>query len=129
MTCFWDGILKSLKKDDFDFIGESKKNNYKLIEILKKRAQPMHNILWQGQIIKDREIQEHLEAINDYDINGIPNGHLTSTCDSFLLLICELFHVDIVHHYMNHEIYYKYQDDSRKTLRFSSSNGHFVCSK
>ena len=129
MTCFWDGILKSLKKDDFDFIGESKKDNYKLIEMLKKKAQPMHHILWQGQIIKEREIQEHLEAINDYDINGISNGHLTSTCDSFLLLICQIFHVDIIHYYMNHEIYYKYRGNSRKTLRFSSNNGHFVCSR
>lgn len=127
MTCFWDGILKSLKKDDFDFIGEIKETNYKFVELLKKRTLPMRDVLWQGQKISEREIQEHLNAINDYDINNISNGHLTSTCDSFLLLICQLFYVDIIHYYMNHEIYYKYNGISRKTLRFSSSNGHFVC--
>ena len=31
MTCFWDGILKSLKQDDFAYIKETKNNrcNYK----------------------------------------------------------------------------------------------------
>ena len=73
MTCFWDGILKSLKKDDFDFIGEIKETNYKFVELLKKRTLPMRDVLWQGQKISEREIQEHLNAINDYDINNISN--------------------------------------------------------
>ena len=65
----------------------------------------MVDVLWQGQRIKDREIKEHLQAIKDYEINGIVHGHLTSTCDSFLLLICQLFSVNIIHRYMNHEIF------------------------
>jgi len=129
MTCFWDGILKSLKKDDFDFIGESKNPNHIFINMLKKRVLPMTHVLWQGNTIQDREIKEHLDAIKNYDIHEIHNGHLTSTCDSFLLLICELFQVDIMHHYMHHDIYYKYNGTSRKILHFSSSNGHFVCSR
>ena len=129
MTCFWNGVLKSLNKNDFDFINETKKNTPCFIELLKKKIKPMCNVLWQGKTIKEREIREHLQAIKEYNINNISNGHLTSTCDSFLLLICELFQVDIIHHYLKNDIYYKYQGNSRKILHFSSSTGHFVFSR
>ena len=65
-----------------------------------------------------------MEAIKDYNINGIGNGHLTSICDSFLLLICELFHINILHRYLNITIIYSYPNP-RKTFRFKSNRGHF----
>ncbi len=37
MTCFWDGILKSLKKDDMDYVGYKKSKTPKdFILFLKK---------------------------------------------------------------------------------------------
>ena len=36
MTCFWDGILKSLKKDDLDFVNyKDKKSPVQFIRFLK----------------------------------------------------------------------------------------------
>tara|TARA_B100001142_G_scaffold240336_2_gene239155 strand:+ start:2439 stop:2828 length:390 start_codon:yes stop_codon:yes gene_type:complete len=129
MTCFWDGIMKSLTQSDFNFIKEKKTDNIDFIKMLKKRCQLTTNVLWQGKPLREQEITEHIKAITEYDINEISNGHLTSVCDSFLLLICELFKVNIIHSYMNIEIKYTNKEQSRKTIHYSSNNGHFVCSR
>ena len=129
MTCFWDGIIASLDQNDFTFIGERKSNVVEFIKMLKRRIIKMVNVKWQGNILREQELEEHLTAITEYDINGIRNGHLTSVCDSFLLLVCELFCVNIRHHYMNIEIMYINTKKSRKQLNFSSTGGHFVKSR
>lgn len=129
MTCFWDGVMKSLNKNDFDLINEKKSSHIELITMLKRRKTPMINVLWENQKISENEIKEHLLAIDEYDINGIPGGHLTSSCDSFLLLICELFKVNIEHMYMIHTIKYSNTKEVRKTLYYSSNDKHFVFSR
>ena len=129
MTCFWDGVMKSLNKNDFDLINEKKSSHIELITMLKRRKIPMINVLWENQKLSKNEIKEHLLAIDEYDINGIPGGHLTSSCDSFLLLICELFKVNIEHMYMIHTIKYSNTKEVRKTLYYSSNDKHFVFSR
>jgi len=129
MTCFWDGVMKSLNKNDFDLINEKKSSNSELIAMLKRRKIPMINVLWENQKLSENEIKEHLLAIDEYDTNGIPGGHLTSSCDSFLLLICELFNVNIEHMYMINTIKYNNTKETRKTLYYSSNNKHFVFSR
>jgi len=129
MTCFWDGIMKSLNKNDFDLINEKKSSNSELIAMLKRRKVEMINVLWENQKLSKNEIKEHLLAIDEYDTNGIPGGHLTSSCDSFLLLICELFKVNIEHMYMINTIKYTNKEDVRKTLYYSSNDKHFVFSR
>ena len=98
MTCFWDSILTCLKPDDYKFANIGRGNRTHFITQIKLRNRPMTSIKWQGSHLKEQEIKEHMEAIKDYNINGIGSGHLTSTCDSFLLLICELFHINIIKH-------------------------------
>ena len=129
MTCFWDGVMKSLNKNDFDLINEKKSSHIELITMLKRRKTPMINVLWENKKLSENEIKEHLSAIDEYDVNGIPGGHLTSSCDSFLLLICELFKVNIEHMYMIHTIKYSNTKEARKTLYYSSNNKHFVFSR
>ena len=129
MTCFWDGIMRSLNQNDFELINEKKTNNFEFIKMLKRRKIPMTNVLWENQKLSNNEIKEHLSAIDEYDINGIPRGHLTSSCDSFLLLICELFKVNIEHMYMIHTIKYTNTKKVRKTLYYSSNDKHFVFSR
>jgi len=130
MTCFWDGILKSLKKDDLDYVGYKKsKTPNEFITFLKKNKKKMNNVLWQNNTLRDQELKEHLMWIDEYNIKSIVNGHLTSVCDPFLLLICELFCVNIKHQYNKHTIFYNNKQKSRRTLIFSSNNGHFVSSR
>lgn len=38
MTCFWDGILKSLKKEDLDYVEyDQPKSPFHFIQFLKKK--------------------------------------------------------------------------------------------
>tara|TARA_B100001063_G_scaffold247268_1_gene291938 strand:+ start:3859 stop:4242 length:384 start_codon:yes stop_codon:yes gene_type:complete len=125
MTCFWDGIIGSLNNQDYEVAGIRKANNRDFINQLKKKNKMTSSVSWQGNKLTEQEMKEHMEAIKDYNINGIGNGHLTSTCDSFLLLVCEVFKVNITHRYMNVNIIYKH-DSGRKTLNFRSNRGHFT---
>ncbi len=130
MTCFWDGILKSLKQDDLNYVKYNKpKKPIHFITFLKNNKKEMNNVLWQNNVLRKQEIKEHLEWINEYNVKNIKNGHMTSVCDPFLLLICELFSVNIKHNYNKNTIMYTNKKKVRKTLIFSSNNGHFVCSR
>lgn len=127
MTCFWDAIVQSLNKQDFLLLGEKnfKLNKISLINFLKKNNKKPQDVLWQNQTLKKQELDEHVEAVKCYNINGIRRGHLTSTCDSFLLLICQLFRININHRYLRNIIQYKTKHKPRKVLNFRSNRGHF----
>ena len=126
MTCFWDSILSSLHVDDFKYINCNKKpNKKKFIELLKNKNRLIDNCFWQNNELTKQEKEEHYEAIKCYNINKIQGGHLTSVCDSFLLLISDLFDINIEHLYLNTNIVYKNKKNVRKTLKFSSNRGHF----
>ena len=96
MTCFWDGVLRALKEDDYRFISEKRCNRVEFIKMLKRRNIPMTDVVWNGEKLRNQEINEHQQAIKEYNISGINNGHLTSTCDSFLLLICQIIIRDLI---------------------------------
>ena len=126
MTCYWDSIRDSLTLDDYNRLGFNSKPTLKqFISTLKTKNTLVQNVLWQGKEFRNQEITEHYEAVKSYNINNIKNGHLTSVCDSFILLLCELLEITIEHKYLNNVIYYKNKKHSRKTLYFKSNNGHF----
>ena len=126
MTCFWDGILQALDNSDFQVVGcNNRLNRQQLINLLKTKNVEIKDVTWNGMKLTPQEIKEHYEAIKSYDINKINNGHLCSSCDSFLLLICQVFNVNIKHLYMNVDIEYKNEKVQRKTLQFASNHGHF----
>ena len=124
MTCFWDAIWSSLCVDDYTYLKIQKTSRNGLIASLKKLKKPVDSVSWQGSKLKKQEKEEHLEAINVYNSTNINNGHLTSTCDSFLLLLSELFKLNITHNYCGHVIQYTCENP-RKTLKFTSNRGHF----
>lgn len=126
MTCFWDGIIRSLSIDDFNLLGfASKPTNELFISRLKTRNERV-DATWQNCILSPKEMDEHYMAIDSYDIKKIGHGHLTSSCDSFLLLLCHILHLDINHMYLRFLIKYRYIGGcSRKILSFQSSRTHF----
>jgi hypothetical protein len=125
MTCFWDSILSCLTIEDFKLLGVNKKINREgLIQQLKSKN-CLVDTLWQGKPLKEQEKKEHYEAIKCYNIKGIYNGHLTSVCDSFLLLLSHLLNINIQHKYLKINISYCTSNPIRKTLYFKSNKGHF----
>ena len=127
MTCFWDAIVASLNKDDFEMFGEKNYliNKKSVIIFLKSKNAICQNVLWQNKTLKKQELEEHIEAVNCYNINNIGSGHWTATCDSFLLLICQLFNININHRYCDTMISYKNTNGTRRTINFKSNKGHF----
>jgi hypothetical protein len=126
MTCFWDGILQALDTSDFQVVGcNNRLNRRQLIDLLKNNNVEIEDVTWNGKKLTKQEMKEHFKAIKDYNINNINQGHLCSCCDSFLLLICQLFNVNIKHLYMNVNIEYQNEKIQRKTLNFVSNHGHF----
>lgn len=125
MTCFWDGIIQALEHSDYNTIGcNTMLNKQQLIDILKTKNIKVENVKWNGNKISEKEKGEHYDAVKKYDKTKINGGHLCSSCDSFLLLISEVFEVNIKHLYLNVEMDYK-NEKAKKTLKFASNRGHF----
>lgn len=123
MTCFWDGILQALHSPPQPLL-RTRYTKVNFINYLKSKNRKVGNILWNTNPISNQEKEEHFKAIQDYDIGKIGGGHLCSTCDSFLLLICEIFNVSIEHNYMGIKINYK-KIGANRLLKFGSDRGHF----
>mgnify|MGYP006151243023 CR=1 FL=1 len=127
MTCFWDAIVSSLNQDDFKLFGEKNFtiNRESVITFLKSKNKNCSDVLWQQHKLKQQELDEHIEAVKCYNIKGIGGGHLTSTCDSFLLLICQLFNININHKYCKTMITYEKSENVRRSINFKSNGRHF----
>ena len=72
----------------------------------------------------EKEKEENMTHINDYNSSTIQNGYLCSICDPFLLLITEIFCIEIIHHYNNNIIYYKHTEIVNYTITIYSNNNH-----
>ena len=133
MTCFWDGIMQSLDNSDFAHIDKSptlKRSHRNFIEFMKEASRDLSgntgDVTWQGIEFREQEMAENAEAIKVYDVGKIRGGHLTSVCDPFLVLVCQVFQVDIHHRYLNIWVKYENRKTARKVLKFRSNRGHFA---
>lgn len=129
MTCFWDGLLNNLKEDDFQRVFQvNKPNNKNFIKLLKNNNRKTKNIKWNGEIFSDKQLEENFIHIKDFNENSINNGYLCSICDPFLVLICELFTININHNYCGYLMTYT-NNNFIKTLNFKSNKSHFSAIK
>ena len=126
MTCFWDGILHHLTDDDFQrVLKTTKPNNKNFVKILKQNLKHTRSVKWNDTILTNKQCDENYEHIRDFNAETIYGGYLCSTCDPFLLLVCELFNVDINHNFCGNIIRYRI-NNSNKILNFRSDRGHFT---
>lgn len=72
-------------------------------------------------------MNENMDWIRAYESGNLSNGHFTSVCDPFLILLSHLTDYDICHMYLNkHPIWYRNAFNHSKTvLKFRSTSGHF----
>lgn len=132
MTCFWDGLLSKITIGEINkalspecqFITISRE---KFIMLLVENCTTTYNVTWNSSFIPEQEMRENMEWIRGYNIRQIIQGHQCSSCDPFLLLICQLFNVNIIHNYNGHIIKYVNikEINRKKTLNFESDSGHF----
>ena len=127
MTCFWEGLFKSLKQEDFDLFNIQKKdlNLKSFILFLKQKNIKTNNVLWNQKPLKKKELQENYQAVKDLDEKKINHGYLCSSCDPFLLLISELFMINIVYNFNGTPFEYRNLKKCRKKINYKSSKTHF----
>jgi len=124
MSCFWDELVQRLKEIHAISPGT---DSHGLSILLKEKNVKTVGVKWQGYHISEQQMIENFNHVRNYDVNTIGNGYDCSTCDPFLLLVSEVFRVNIHHMYLNTPIYYTRACTCREfpTLRFASSSSHF----
>lgn len=130
MTCFWDGIFRSLLPRDKQTIDMKNNNIYELIKRLKKYASEngkdsFTKIKWNGSHLTTKEIEESLMHIESYDSKTASRGYWCSTCDPFLITLCAILRVKIIHKYLNNNIVYMSDIWNGRTIIYTSNRGHF----
>ena len=125
MSCFWDSLIQSISLDDkINYFNNSNLNPTQFVTILKNNNILTNNVLWNNEILKTQTLKENIEAINTYDINTIYNGYYCSTCEPFLLLLCEFLNIEIQHNYNNNLMIYKNTKKNRYIINIQSNNDH-----
>ena len=129
MSCFWDAILTKLKIEDFkDKLNYSgKPNTQQFVELLQKHNRVTENILWNSKLLTKKQCEENYEHIKNYQSSKVSQGYDCSICDPFLILICELFIININHIYLGNKIDYtnkKNVFNNNYTITIQSDKGH-----
>ena len=99
MTCFWDGIRSKLNINT---------NNSDFISDLKNKNNKRHEIKWNNIEFTKKQLEENYQHIKDFDEKNISNGYDCSVCDPFLILICDLFNISIIHNFNGFIINYHF---------------------
>jgi hypothetical protein len=134
MTCFWDGLIQALIKSQTNLLGitnilgiTGKLNAVSFSESLKKKNCMTDNIIWNNESLSEQFKQENMQMISDFELSTINKGYLCSSCDPFLLLISQIFRIDINHDYNGYNIIYKNSQSNGNNINVSSNKGHFWC--
>ena len=124
MTCFWDGLIKALKsitsyKDRPTIISARD-----LMLFVKSNNRMTPSILHNGAPLSHKLMTENMRAIRELDVNKIGAGYDCSTCDPVLLLIAEIFRINITHTFNGHKIQYT-NPSAKYNINVFSNMGHF----
>jgi hypothetical protein len=124
MSCFWDALIQRLHEIHVIPPGTTP---HRLAMLLREKNVKTVGVKWQGSHISEQQMAENFHHVKDYNVNTINNGYDCSTCDPFLLLVSEVFKVNIHHTYLNTPIHYTRACTCREfpTMRFASSSSHF----
>lgn len=132
MTCFWNGLLSRLSINEIndclhvrlgdkphpsDFVHLLQKNIVRTIDVTCGENGDTQ--------LSNKLLDENYEWIINYDVAKIYDGHDCSTCDPFLLLVSQLFTIDIYHNYDKCFVkYVNIKNKSGRILSLSSNRGH-----
>ena len=132
MTCFWNGLLSRLNiyaiNKYLNCNLNDKPEPREFVQLLKNNAVVTPDVkcgILGDTALTRKQLEENLEWILNYNVDGVHNGHDCSTCDPFLLLVSQLFMIDIHHNYNN--FFVKYVNAKNKCgyiLSLSSDKGH-----
>jgi len=114
MTCFWDGLMAALGKRRITATlgAKATRKPTRFVEALKRHNRPACHVLHDNQRPSQQFLAECQRAVRELDVSRIGAGYWCSSSDPFLWLVCELFGVNVVHHYRGHQVTYTYAGPS-----------------
>lgn len=125
MSCYWDALIKKIKKNDFKYVLELDKITPQLLaDKLKINNKKVKSIIVNNNTITTSQQDENFNHIKNYDINTINNGYDCSTFDPFLILIADLFSITIINIYNGNKIIYKPIGYSRYNIELKNNKNH-----
>lgn len=125
MTCVWKGLLNCLTINDFKQYKIYKKpTEYTFVNFLKSRNQLCIDVTWNDEQLSEQFLTECFKSVAMLKTNSIQNGYWCSTCDPFLILVSQLFKINIRHKYCGIDIYYKCKNATRM-IQVKSNKRHF----
>ena len=113
MTCVWNGLIQKLNL----LISPNQ-----LCDYVKTNNKITENVVVNDQTLTEIQQKENCERIQN--ISNINNGYDMSTCDPLLILISELYEVNINHIFNNCNILYK-NIKANKNINVYSNSHHF----
>lgn len=135
MTCFWNGLLDRITvkeiNDALKINLYDKPDPKSFVRLLIKFATYTTNVICidadnKTNELSEKALSENLEWVTTYNVDKIYEGHDCSIGDPFLLLVSQLFNMDIYHTY-NTKYFIKYINKNNKygrILCLSSDKGH-----
>ena len=123
---FWLGLLNALNSKDiknvFDIKHKPKPKEFMIL--LKNNNIKTIDVKWNGAILNDNILNENMKHIKNLQPKKINEGYLCSVCDPVLLLIVQLFNINIIHNYNG--VIVKYTIDSAtKEIELNNNSTHF----
>lgn len=126
MACFWIGILKNLEIDDFKkSLGIKHKPMCKeFIQLLKNNIILINNVKCNNENLTQQFINESMEHIKKFNVKKINKGYQCSPCEPVLILISELFSVNICHCFNGKTIINYTNPNATRTIYLSDNGKH-----
>jgi len=123
MSCFFDSIRDALTTEELRFLGCSR-HAPSIIAQLKLRNMHTRDVLWQHEFLAPKAMEENFDHVRCYNAKGYANGYLTSACDPFLLLCCQILKWRITFRYNGATIYMNYlsSDPSSRQIKINWPN-------
>lgn len=130
MTCFWSAIIRTLSREEREILDMKKSNVNEEVELvmsLKRRSNRLIDaeVIWQGEKLKPQLCNELKMWVDNYNVNKISNGHDTSSCDPFLVQLCEILGWKIEFKYMNSRIIFVPARETKRKVLFGANGHHF----
>jgi hypothetical protein len=113
MTCVWNGLIKKLNLH---------MNPNQLYSHIKTNNKIIENVIVNEETLTETQKKENYERIQN--ITKINDGYDMSTCDPLLILISEIYEVNINHKFNNCNILYK-NNKANKNINVFSNKSHF----
>jgi hypothetical protein len=124
MACFWTGIPRCLDINDFKKLGINHLPRYReFVNILKNNIIPIKNVTWNNETLTEQFINDSMQHLRVFDMKKINKGYECSACDPVLILISELFGINISHQFNGSEINYTFTG-ATKIIHLSSNSKH-----